>query len=102
VSVQGELQRVLGSYVELLEASGSREAERCAAALREVLDSAPAGGRELERAARRVGGICGTDGRAAREAARSTVEREALADQEQHLLALCRAVAGPRLEGGER
>lgn len=96
MSVNGEFQRVLGAYVELLESVEAAGADACAQTLRAIqhADREAWGGRGLERAARAVleqacpGGAIATL-RIARAGERERFERDT-----DHLLALCRAIAG--------
>ncbi len=98
MSVHGEFQRVLGAFVEFLEASEARASHDEAAALRAIQDglrAAPAGA-GLEHAAERVLERCGDV--VDRVGVPRASEREQLDANAAHLAALCRAILG---RGGE-
>ncbi|MGH0035802.1 MAG: hypothetical protein ACQGVK_12320 [Myxococcota bacterium] len=96
MSVNGEFLRVLGAYIELLESSEAAGASECASRLRAIhsSDRESWGGSGLEDAARRVLEQTRSDGAIARVRFARAAERERFATDTEHLVALCRAIAG--------
>lgn len=96
MSVKGEFVRILGAYVELLDAADAVSAREGAALLREINDACreAQGGHALERAAHRVLEQLKPGGAIDRIELRRAGEREHLERETRHLVALCRAISG--------
>lgn len=91
MSVRGEFIRVLGSFIEFLEASEARGADRAADALRAIHAAEV---RDLSESARAALACCEEGGIVVELRFATETERARCADNAQHLVAVCNAVLG--------